>query len=98
MKISTRARYGLRLMTELAQHYGYTGQYGVVVTEIDSNSQARRNGISLGTLVKEVNQQAVRNTAEFAQAVDNAINRGLRSITLSVNIKGEDYNVFLRLP
>ncbi|MBN1975739.1 MAG: Do family serine endopeptidase [Sedimentisphaerales bacterium] len=81
-----------------AQKYGYEGQTGVVVIEIDSNSEARKSGIVEGTLIKEVNHQTVRNTKEFIQAVENARGNETGNILLWGNIKGTDYNFLIKLP
>jgi len=45
---------------------------GVVVTEVDPNSQAAANGLKRGDVIQEVNHHAVHNTAEFQQAVRHA--------------------------
>ena len=42
---------------------------GVVVTEVDPNSQAAANGLKRGDVIQEVNHQAVHNTAEFQSAL-----------------------------
>ncbi len=78
--------------------FGFVGKEGAVVIEVDPASQAKQSGISLGTLIKEVNRQTVRNVKEFAQAIDIARKKGMTSILLWVNIKGADYNVYLKLP
>ena len=82
----------------IAQYYGYEGQKGVIVTEVEANSEARRNGISEGTLIKEVNHKVVTNSKEFNQAIENARKNNMNDILLWGNIKGTDYNFFLKLP
>ena len=42
---------------------------GVVVTDVDPNSQAAANGLKRGDVIQEVNHQPVHNTAEFQAAV-----------------------------
>ena len=42
---------------------------GVVVTDVDPNSQAAANGLKRGDVIQEVNHQPVHNTAEFKSAV-----------------------------
>ncbi len=81
-----------------AQYYGYEGQEGVIVTEVESNSQARKNGIIQGTLIKEVNHQAVKSIKEFVQAIDDARKNNTGNVLFWGNIKGTDYNFFLKLP
>jgi len=64
------------LTDELAERYGYEGQSGVVVREVESGSQAAKKGIAPGALIKEVNQQEVRNTGEFNEAIKKARKEG----------------------
>jgi serine protease Do len=42
---------------------------GVVVTDVDPNSQAAANGLKRGDVIQEVNHQAVHNVAEFQRAM-----------------------------
>jgi serine protease Do len=64
------------LTSEIAERYGYEGQSGVVVSNVESGSQAEEKGIAPGALIKEVNQQKVRNTKEFNDAIKNARKEG----------------------
>ena len=64
------------LNDDLAERYGYEGQSGVVVREVESGSQAAQKGIAPGALIKEVNQQEVRNTEEFNEAIKKARKEG----------------------
>ncbi len=64
------------LTDELIERFGYEGQSGVVVSSVDSGSQAERKGIAPGALIREVNQQKVRNTKEFNDAIKNAKKEG----------------------
>jgi serine protease Do len=45
---------------------------GVVVTAVDPASQAAANGLRRGDVILEVNRKAVRNTAEFEQALKHS--------------------------
>jgi len=65
------------LTDEMAKRYGYEGQSGVVVREVESGSQAEKKGIAPGALIKEVNQQKVRNTREFNEAIKDARKEGI---------------------
>ena len=85
------------LTDELKERYGYESQTGVVVKEVDPSSQAGRNGIAAGTLIKEVNRRQVRNVLEFNQAIAEARKQGLGRVMLYVNIEGSNYYVILRL-
>ena len=64
------------LTDEQAERYGYEGQSGVIVREVESGSQAEQKGIVRGALIKEVNQQKVRNTREFNDAIKEARKEG----------------------
>jgi serine protease Do len=65
-------KLGLTVVTltkELADQYGYKGDNGVMVTQVDPGSVAARSGIRPGILVQEVNRKRIRDTFEFRQAV-----------------------------
>jgi serine protease Do len=64
------------LSEELAERYGYEDEKGVIVTEVDPGSDAAENGISPGTLVKEVNRKEIRNTKEFNEEIKKAKKKG----------------------
>lgn len=85
------------LTDELKESYGYEEQVGVVVKDIEPGSEAARNGMKQGTLIKEVNKRPVRNTREFNQAVESARKKGFRSILLLVQIEETPYFVSLKL-
>jgi len=42
---------------------------GVIVTDVDPNSQAAAHGLKRGDVIQEVNHQPVHNTAEFQSAI-----------------------------
>ena len=63
------------LTDSLAERLGYEGMSGVVVDEVQSGSEAAGIGLVAGTLIKEVNQQKVRNTREFNEAIKEAKKR-----------------------
>ncbi|HHT9131955.1 MAG TPA: DegQ family serine endoprotease [Candidatus Tripitaka californicus] len=63
--------FGLTLGTlspELAKRFGYEGDMGVVVVDVEPGSPAERAGIQAGNLIKEVNRERVHNLQEY-QAV-----------------------------
>ena len=64
------------LTDELAGQYGYKGLSGVIVTSVDDGSQAAEKGIAPGALIMEVNQQNVKNAAEFNEAIKEAKKEG----------------------
>jgi serine protease Do len=57
------------LTEELAYQLGYEGQEGVIVADVEPGSDAARVRLRRGTLIRQVNRQAVRNTKEFMQAL-----------------------------
>jgi serine protease Do len=64
------------LTDDLAERYGYEGESGVIVTGVDDSSQAAEKGIVPGALIKEVNQQKIRNTTEFNEKIKEARKEG----------------------
>jgi serine protease Do len=60
------------LTAELGKQLGYSGEEGVVVTDVESGSPADEAGLSRGTLIREVNRQAVRSTEELMQLLSSA--------------------------
>ena len=62
---------GLTLQTltpNLARQYGYEGERGVLVTQVNPGSVAAQAGLEPGTLIEEVNRKRVQNIDEFRQA------------------------------
>ena len=86
------------LTDELKESYGYEDMTGVIVTDVQPGSEAQRQGIAAGVLIKEVNRQSVRNTREFNQAIERARSRGLGGIMILVYTEGNNDLVTLRLP
>ena len=81
-----------------AQYYGIEKVEGVVVTDVETNSQARRSGIVVGTLIKEINRQKIKNKEEFAREIERVKNNGTSNILFWGEINGSNYNFFLKLP
>ncbi|MHC4536474.1 MAG: PDZ domain-containing protein, partial [Planctomycetota bacterium] len=81
------------LTDDLAERYGYKGQSGVIVTGVDDGSQAAEKGIAPGALIKEVNQQKVRNTTEFNEAIKKAKKEGAALLL----VKRGRYTIFVPL-
>jgi serine protease Do len=57
------------LMPELASQLGYDGAGGVIVAQVDPDSEAYQAGLRRGMLIRQVNRQDVSNTEEFWQAL-----------------------------
>jgi serine protease Do len=81
------------LTDDLAERYGYKGESGVIVTGVDDGSQAAEKGIAPGALIKEVNQQKVRNTAEFNEEIKKARKEGAALLL----VKRGRYTIFVPL-
>ncbi len=64
------------LTKDMAESLGYEGQRGVVVTEVDPQSQAAQAGLEPGVLIKEVNRRQVSSVKDFREAIDKAKEKG----------------------
>jgi serine protease Do len=64
------------LTDELASRYGYEDQKGVIVSQVEPGSQANREGIAEGALIKAVDMHRINNTREFDEAIEKAKKRG----------------------
>jgi serine protease Do len=60
------------LTAELANQLGYSDKQGVVVTDVQPGSPADDAGLQPGTLIREVNRQAVRDTETLMQLLARA--------------------------
>jgi serine protease Do len=70
---SAPTEFGLRVETltpDKAQHVGYEGQKGVLVTEVEPTSFAEDINFNPGDVISEVNGQAVSTIDEYRKAVD----------------------------
>ncbi len=81
------------LTDELAERYGYVGQQGVIVSNVEPGSQADRASIVPGMLIKEVNRQQVKNTKDFNDAIEQAKNKG----TALLLVKHDIYSLYVLL-
>jgi len=81
------------LTDELAERYGYVGQQGVMVISVEPGSQADRASIVPGMLIKEVNQQQIKNTKDFNDAIEQAKNKG----TALLLVKHDVYSLYVLL-
>jgi serine protease Do len=71
----TAAQLGFRvqdLTNDLASQLGYENTNGVLVAQIDQNSEAYQAGIRRGMVIRQVNRQEVSNTAEFQAALTSS--------------------------
>ena len=60
------------LPPDLAKQLGYDSPEGVIVTQVDPNSEAYQAGVCRGMLIRQVNRHDVSNTQEFRQALEQA--------------------------
>jgi serine protease Do len=56
----------------LAKRFGYEGDKGVVITEIEPGSSAAEEGLQAGMLIMQVERQPVTNVEEFQAALKKA--------------------------
>ena len=82
------------LTAELANRLGYEDDKGVVIKEVLPDSPASEAGLSPGILIQEVNQQTVKNIAEF-NAIIAKLNPADGILFLVRNRQGASY-VFIK--
>jgi serine protease Do len=64
--------FGMTLDTltpELSKRFGYEGEMGVVVIDVEPGSAAERAGVQSGDLIKEVNRERVHNLQEYRTVI-----------------------------
>ncbi len=69
------AEFGLRvqeLTPELAEQLGYTGEKGVLITEVEPGSFAQEAGLLRGDLIQEINKAPVESLKDYNKALENA--------------------------
>ncbi|HHT9152515.1 MAG TPA: DegQ family serine endoprotease [Candidatus Hypogeohydataceae bacterium YC40] len=67
--------FGMTLDTltpEMARRFGYEGEMGVVVMDVEPGSVAERAGIQAGDLIKEVNKERIHNLQDYSSIVSKA--------------------------
>jgi len=84
------------LTEDTAKQFGFVGQKGVFVTDVESGSPAAMAGIQPGSLIQEVNRKAIENVKEFKQAVDAAAKEG--KVMLRVRYEKSSIFIVLTLP
>jgi serine protease Do len=72
------------LTSDLAQQFGYKESKGVVITQVDTGSDAWRNGLQPGQLITAVNRVSVSDGKEFWGEVAKASKAKAKSILLMV--------------
>ncbi len=86
------------LTKDLAEKFELSGDTeGVVITNVDEESDAARKGLRPGDVIVEVNQTKVTSPKEIEEKVKEALRLGRRSVLLQVK-RGDDLNfVALRI-
>ncbi len=59
-----------KLTPEFAKRYGYQNETGVIVMAVDADSQAAKNGIQKGYLIKEIDYKPVENLKDYERIVE----------------------------
>lgn len=62
------------LTPELAEQFGYEGEKGVLIGDVDPDGPAASAGLQAGQLIQEVNKQSVGSIAELQQVLNNENN------------------------
>ena len=58
------------LTDELAERLGYEDEYGVLVSQVKSGSEAARRGLKRGMLIQAINRMRVESVEDFADVVE----------------------------
>ena len=70
----TSALLGLHvqeLTGDIANQLGYTGDTGVIITNVDPGSPAAEVGLKRGDLIKEINRQGIESMADYQKATSS---------------------------
>jgi serine protease Do len=70
---------------------------GVVVTDVDTKSQAAEKGVKAGDMIVEVAQEDVKDSGQITNLVDQAKKAGRKSVLLLVDHQGDLRFVALKL-
>jgi serine protease Do len=86
------------LTSELAEKFQLDGDTeGVVITEVEDDSDAARKGLRPGDVIVEINQTKVTSPTEIEVKVQEALKLGRRSVLLQVQRGGDLNFVALRI-
>jgi len=82
-----------RLTPDLRERYELKGDVkGVVITDVEQNSEAAEKGLRPGTVILEIDQEEVANPADVAKKIKEAQDRKKKSVLLFVQRRGGDRN------
>jgi serine protease Do len=85
------------LTDELAQRFGYEGQHGVLITNVDPTGPAARteNPPKAGDLIQEIERQDIKNIDDYRKAVKD--NEGKKSVLVRLRRStGQTWYVVLK--
>ena len=82
---------------ELSEQFGLTATEGLVITNIDPESEAASKGLVEGDLITEAGQQKVLNVSDFEERITEAKDAGRKSLLLLVRRGGDPRFVALVL-
>ncbi|MFT4702071.1 MAG: serine protease Do [Yoonia sp.] len=81
----------------LTEQYSITAEAGLVITGIDSESEAASKGLVEGDLITEAGQQKITSVADFEDRITEARDAGRKSLLLLVRRGGDPRFVALSL-
>jgi serine protease Do len=99
VKNQTAEKLGLtvqNLTDNLAKQFGFVGQKGVLVTDIEPGSPAANAGIQPGSLIQQVNRKPVDSVDEFRENVEKSAKDG--KVMLLVRYDKSSIFVVLTIP
>lgn len=70
---------------------------GLVITDIDLNSDAAKKGVMQGDVITSVNQRPVRSAADLTRAIERSIKAGRKAVLLLINSGGNIQFVAVKL-
>jgi serine protease Do len=83
---------------ELREQLGLaSGAEGLVVRDVDAESEAYRKGLRAGDVITEAGQQAVTSPNDLQARIDEAVDAGRKSLLLLVRREGEPRFVAITL-
>jgi serine protease Do len=81
----------------MAEAMGITADGGIVIVEVEADSEAATKGLVSGDLITEAGQQQVASIADFEARVEEAQEAGRKSLLLLVRRDGSPRFVALGL-
>lgn len=85
------------LTEKLAEEFGVEAREGLIITDVDPDSEAADKGLMPGDLITEAGQQPITSLADFDERISESRDAGRRSILLLVRRDGSPRFVALPL-